>query len=109
MLHVPYASAVSNLMYAMVCTRPDLAYVVSMVSWYIHNPGKDHWSAIKSIFRYLKDTSDIEFVLDKSKATTDDVVGFIASDCGGDLDRRRSLSGYIFTLCICAISWKATL
>ena len=50
MSHVPYASAVGSLMYAMVCTRPDLAYAVSMVSRYMHNPGKDHWSAIKWIF-----------------------------------------------------------
>ena len=41
--------------------------------------------------------------------TTNDVVGFFDWDYGGDLDRRRSLSGYIFTLCNGAISWKATL
>ncbi|CAL0303421.1 unnamed protein product [Lupinus luteus] len=42
MSHIPYVSVVGSLMYAMVCTRPDLAYVVSMVSRYMHNPGKDH-------------------------------------------------------------------
>jgi len=42
MSHVPSANAVGSLMYAMVCTRPDLAYVVSMVSRYMHNPGKSH-------------------------------------------------------------------
>jgi len=42
-------------------------------------------------------------------ATTNDVVGYVDSDYGGDLDRRRSLSGYIFTLYNNAISWKATL
>lgn len=47
MSHVPYASVVGNIMYAMVCTRPDLAYVVSMVSHHIHNPGKNHYSALK--------------------------------------------------------------
>ena len=109
MSHVPYASAVGSLMYAMVCTRPDLAYAVSMVSRYMHNPGKDHWSAIKWIFRYLKGATDISLVFDRSKATTNDVVGFVDSDYGGDLDRRRSLSGYIFTLCNSAISWKASL
>ena len=107
MSHVPYASAIGSLMYAMICTRPDLAHAVSMVSRYMHNPGKDHWSAVKWIFRYLKGTSDIGLVFDKT--TTNDVVGFVDSDYGGDLDRRRSLSGYIFTLCNGAISWKATL
>jgi hypothetical protein len=109
MSHVPYASAIGSLMYAMVCTRPDLAYAVSMVSRYMHNPGKNHWSAVKWIFRYLKGTSGIGLVFDRRQATTDDVVGYVDSDYGGDLDRRRSLSGYIFTLCNSAISWKATL
>jgi len=42
MSHIPYSSAVGSLMYAMVCTRPDLSDVVSVVSRYMHNPGKDH-------------------------------------------------------------------
>jgi len=39
---VPYASAVESLIYAMVCTRPDLAYAVSTVSRFMLNPGKQH-------------------------------------------------------------------
>jgi len=42
MSHVPYANVIASLMYAMICIRPDLAYVVSMVSRYMHNPGKKH-------------------------------------------------------------------
>ena len=42
MRDVPYASAVGSLMYAMVCTRPDSAYAVGMVSRFLSNPGKDH-------------------------------------------------------------------
>jgi len=109
MSHVPYANAIGSLMYAMICTRPDLAYAVSMVSRYMHNPGKKHWNAVKWIFRYLKGTSHVGLVFDKKMATTDNVVGYVDSDYAGDLDRRRSLSGYIFTLCNSAISWKATL
>ena len=40
--HVPYASAVDNLMYAMMCTRPDLSQAISMVSRYMHEPGRGH-------------------------------------------------------------------
>ena len=47
MSKVPYASAVGCLMYAMVCTRPDLAHVVSVVSKYMTNLGKQHWDAVK--------------------------------------------------------------
>src|SRR5205809_5275806 len=54
MSRVPYASAVWSLMYAMVCTRPDLAFAVSTVSRFMSDPGKQHWEAVKWIFRYLR-------------------------------------------------------
>ena len=109
MSHVPYSSAVGSLMYAMVCTRPDLAYAVSVVSRYMHNPGKDHWEAVKWILRYVKGTVGKGLVFDKSKAATCNVVGFVDSDYAGDLDRRRSTSGYVFALCAGAVSWRACL
>ncbi|KAL0407607.1 UNVERIFIED_CONTAM: Retrovirus-related Pol polyprotein from transposon TNT 1-94 [Sesamum radiatum] len=59
MTKIPYASAVGSLMYAMMCTRPDLCFVVGMVSRYQSNPGPDHWVAVKRILRYLKGTSDL--------------------------------------------------
>eukprot|EP00253_Pinus_taeda_P027936 PITA_27936 len=58
MSKVPYASAVGSLMYAMVCTRPDIAHAVGVVSRYMTNPGKEHWMAVKWILRYLKGTTD---------------------------------------------------
>ena len=42
MSKVPYASAIGSLMYAMVCTRPDIAYAVGVASRYLANPGKEH-------------------------------------------------------------------
>ena len=42
MLQVPYSNAVGSLMYAMVCTRPNISHAVGMVSWNVHNPGKRH-------------------------------------------------------------------
>ncbi|XP_060203042.1 secreted RxLR effector protein 161-like [Lycium barbarum] len=95
--------------YVMVCTRPDLAFAVSMVSRYMHNPRKDHWNAVKWILRCVKGSIDIGLVFDRAKASSYDVVRFLDSNYGGDLDRRRSISGYIFSLCSGAISWKAQL
>ena len=109
MSNIPYSSAVGSLMYAMVCTRPDLSHAVSVVSRYMHNPGKDHWEAVKWILRYVKGTVGKGLVFDKNKAATSDVVGYVDSDYAGDLDKRRSISGYIFTMCGGAISWKASL
>jgi len=109
MSNIPYSSVVGSLMYAMVYTRPDLLHAVSVVSRYMHNPGKDNWEAVKWILHYVKGTVNKGLVFDINKATAYDVTGFIDSDYAGDLDRRRSISGYIFTMCADAISWKASL
>jgi hypothetical protein len=58
MAKVPYASAIGSLMYAMVCTRPDIAHAVGAVSKFMTNPGKQHWEAVKWILRYLRGTTD---------------------------------------------------
>ena len=58
MSHVPYESAVSSLMYAMVCTRPDIAHAVGVLSRFMSKPGKEHWTTVKRVFRYLRGTSD---------------------------------------------------
>ena len=58
MSKVPYASAVGSLMYAMVCTRPDIAHAVGVVGRYMNNPRKEHWMAVKWILRYLRGTTN---------------------------------------------------
>ena len=58
MAKVPYSSAVGSLIWAMIATRPDIAFVVGVVSRYMANPGKKHWLAVKNIFRYLKGTAN---------------------------------------------------
>ena len=55
---IPYASAVGSLMYAQVCTRPDIVFVVGMLGRYQSNPGLDHWRAAKKVLRYLQGTKD---------------------------------------------------
>lgn len=51
MAKVPYYSTVGSLMYAMVCTRPDIATAIGMVSRYMVNLGKSHWEDVKLILR----------------------------------------------------------
>ena len=58
MSRVPYASAVGSLMYAMVCTRPNIAHAVGVLSRFMSKPGKEHWKAVKWVLRYLRGTSD---------------------------------------------------
>ena len=65
MIHIPYASAVGSLMYAMVCTRLDLSQAVSMISRYIYDPGRGHWEAVKWVLQYIMDTIDVGLVFEK--------------------------------------------
>ncbi len=106
MSRVPYSSAVGSLMYAMVCSRPDLSHALSVVSRFMANPGKEHWKAVQWIFRYLRGSSNACLQFGKSG---DGLVGYVDSDYAGDLDKRRSLTGYVFTVGGCAVSWKACL
>ena len=62
MSRVPYANAVGCLMYAIVCTRPDIADAVSDVSRFMARPGREHWQRVKRIFCYLRGTNDIGLV-----------------------------------------------
>ena len=48
---VPYASVVGSLMYAMVCTRPDIAHVMGVLSRYMSKSGKEHWTLVKRVFK----------------------------------------------------------
>src|SRR4051812_46391091 len=58
----PYASAIGSLMYAMLCTRPDLGLAISMTNLYQSNPGMAHWTAVKNILKYLRGTKDLFLV-----------------------------------------------
>ncbi|KAH9714714.1 Integrase catalytic domain-containing protein [Citrus sinensis] len=107
MARVPYASAVGSLMYAMVCTRPDISQTVSMVSRYMHDPGKSHWLAVKWILRYLYGTVDVGLLFKKDCGQQ--CVGYCDSDFAGDLDKRRSTTGYVFTLGGGPVSWRSIL
>eukprot|EP00253_Pinus_taeda_P018644 PITA_18644 len=55
---VPYDSVVSSLMYAMVCTRPEIAHAVGLLSRFISKLRKEHWTTVKWAFRYLCGISD---------------------------------------------------
>uniref|UniRef100_A0A2N9I2A4 Reverse transcriptase Ty1/copia-type domain-containing protein n=1 Tax=Fagus sylvatica TaxID=28930 RepID=A0A2N9I2A4_FAGSY len=84
MTRVPYASAVGCLMYAMVCTRPDLAHAIL----------ERHCGTWDLIFK---------------TAGTNSVIGYVDANYAGDVDDRRSTTGYLFTLLGGPICWKSTL
>eukprot|EP00253_Pinus_taeda_P004701 PITA_04701 len=88
MSRVPYASAVGSLMYAMVCTRPDIAHAVRVLSRFMSKPRKEHWIAVKRVFRYLRGTSEYGLSY-QGRPRLDrvlDIHAFVDADWAGDLD-----------------------
>ena len=106
MKNIPYASIVGSLMYAQVCTRPDIAFAVGILGRYQSNPGMEHWRAAKKVLRYLQGTK--EFMLTYKRSDHLEVIGYSDSDFAGCLDSRKSTSGYVFLLAGGAISWRST-
>jgi len=102
---VPYQSAVGSLMYAMTCTRSDIAYAVSTVSRYCSNYGTAHWTAVKRIMRYLKGTA--HYRLQLGGGTQVLLSGYCDADWAGDLDERKSTTGYAFYIGDGLVSWNS--
>lgn len=100
----PYASAVGSIMYAAMCTRPDLAYTVGMLGRYQSNPGYTHWNAVLWALRYMKSTKSLKLCY---QAEVMDLVGYTDSDYQGCEDTRKSTSGFLFSFCGGAVSWKS--
>ena len=65
--HILYSSELGSLMYAIVYTRLDLSQAVSMISRYMHDPGKGHWEAMRWILRYIKGTIDVGLIFEKDE------------------------------------------
>ena len=109
MSHVPYASVVGSLMYAMVCTRLDIAHAVGVLSRFMSNLGKEHWKTVKRVFRYLRGTSDYGLCYQGRPGLERmlDIRGFVDPDWARDLDHRRSTIGYVFSLFGGAVSWMS--
>ncbi|XP_057543800.1 secreted RxLR effector protein 161-like [Amaranthus tricolor] len=106
MNNVPYASAIGSIMYAMICTRPDVAFALSMCSRYQSNPGDAHWIATKNILKYLRRTKDNFLVYGGANELF--VTGYTDASFQTDKDDFRSQSGFIFCLNGGAVSWKSS-
>eukprot|EP01018_Ginkgo_biloba_P024166 Gb_40913 [translate_table: standard] len=96
---VPYASVVGSLMYVMVCTRPDITHVVGVLSRFMVNPKHEHWVVVKRIFRYLRGTFKFSIYYHgdiPGDQRSVDIHGYVDFDWAGDVDSKRSTSGYVF-------------
>ncbi|XP_047256177.1 secreted RxLR effector protein 161-like [Capsicum annuum] len=96
---------VGSLMYAQICTRPDISFAVGMLGRYQSNPGMDHWKAAKKVLRYLQETKD--HMLTYRRSDNLDAIGYLDSNYADCVDTRKSTFGYLFLLGGGSISWKS--
>jgi hypothetical protein len=101
-----YRNAVGKWMYAMVGTRPDIAFAVSYASRYYANPTQHHKSMVDRIAKYIQGTKN--FALEyKHDPNGINLYGYCDADWAGDKFDRHSTSGYLFFLCGAPISWSS--
>ena len=104
MAGVPYASAVGSLIYAMLCTRPDICFAIGMVSKYQSNPGSEYWTTVKHILKYLRRTKEYMLMYGGDELIR---ISYTDSDFMSNKDLRKSTSGHVFTLGGGAVSWRS--
>jgi hypothetical protein len=135
MQSIPYQSAVGAIMYAMLGTRPDIAYAITTLSQYCNNPGYVHWIALKRVLRYLRGTIDYKLTYgnignignidnngsidnignvqyndnDNNHCINNLVHGYCDADWGSNIDDRdrKSITGYVYLIHGGAVSWQA--
>ena len=99
-----YKQMVGSLMY-LTATRPDLMFIVSLISRYMERPTESHLLAAKRALRYIKGTVSLGMFY--KTGGSEKLVGYTDSDYAGDQDDRKSTSGYVFLMSSGAISWSS--
>ena len=105
MNEIYYASAMGSIMYAMLCTKPDVAYALSIAIRFQANPREDHWKAVKNILKYLRRTKDVFLIHGGGSELK--LEGYTDSSFQSDLDDSKLISGYVFILNDRTVSWKS--
>ena len=105
-IHIEGEILMGSFMYVMICTKPNIAQAMRAISRFMVDLGKEHWSVVKRILRYIKGTSGVALCFEGSKFI---VMGYVNSDFVGDLDQRKSTTGYVFTLAEGVVSWWSKL
>lgn len=99
----PYREAVGSLMYLAVATRPDISFAVGLASRCLDQPNENHVNAVKRILKYIKGTTNFG-ILFKSNVTLN-LNCYSDADYAGDVDTRKSTSGFVSMFGSGSISW----
>nr|GEZ45147.1 hypothetical protein [Tanacetum cinerariifolium] len=105
--NVPYALAVGSIMYAMRCTRLDVAFDQNVTSRFQQNPGDLHWTTVKNILKYIGNTKDMFLVYEGDKKRELRVSCYTDARYLTDADDLKSQTGYVFVLNGGAVDWKS--
>lgn len=92
-------------MYLLQSTRPDIAYVVSLLSRFNTSYNQSHWEAVKNLFYYLKTTSQLGLTFSKNSCSK--VFGYCDASYASDKTDFKSITGYVFLMQGSAISWRS--
>lgn len=103
----PYRQLVGELMYLMLATRFDLAFAVGYLSRFVANYNRAHVIAAKRVLRYLRGTAHYTILFTRGQRLV--IEGYSDTDWGGDLDTRKSTTGYIFIANNAPLSWRSKL
>ena len=109
MAKVPYREAVGSLLYAMVCTRFDIAFAVGIVSRFMQAPKPIHWALVKRIFRYLKGTSEFGIVFKREGSQQEErkMKAFADASYASDINTRKSITGILVKLFGGMVFWSS--
>jgi len=108
-LRSQYQSVIGSLLYLMLGTRPDLAFAVTQMAKFAHNPSEEHLLKSRHILRYLAGTFKYTLVYDgRTDAGLYAYCDFSYGDDRSDADhRRRSMQGYYFSLANASVKWHS--
>jgi len=98
-----YQELVGSLLYLATGTRPDISFAVGQLTRHVAAPTMEHLAAAKTVLRYLKGTASLGLTYGSAAA----MIGYSDADYAGDLDTRRSTTGYVFTFNGAAVSWTS--
>lgn len=108
-----FRSNIASFIYLTSWTRPDMAYAVSKLCRFMHNPGRTHIVALKRLMRYLHATADHGLKFDFSPLTAagakTGIYGYYDASHADCPDTMRSTCAYVFFLSGCPISWHTKL
>jgi hypothetical protein len=104
--HLPFPQVVGSVLYASTISRPDLAEAAGVLSRFISKWNESHWKAAKHLLRYIRGTTDLCLMFDGDCGKRI-LLGYADADWGGDMDTRRSTTGYVFKVYGGVVAWKS--